>query len=182
MSKAFYMTFLDSDETGANHIGGKPIGFPLGFSWSSADDDYYGFVAEFEAESERLKIGSADFLQLYQPVDEGDDPTPVAVLASRHISGSVSKRRSETHPLVEPKLIQFFESDDPDRMPEISASLEVARLFKSKLGGVDPWTKDRRQYRFLGQLKEEPSGLNFAGLTCFLYWCEEEERPIAELK
>ena len=182
MTQAFYMTFSNSGEAGTNHIGGKPIGFPLGFPWSSTDDDYYAFVAEFEAGSKRLQIGSADFLQLYQPLDEGDDPTPVVVLASRHLSEAVSKRRVETHPHVEPKLIQFDEYDDPDSMPEITTSLEVARLFKSKLGGVDPWTKDKRRYRFLGQLKQEPSGLNFAGLTCLLYWCEEEDRPIAELK
>lgn len=160
----FYITFSSQPigELG-DRLGGPPTHRPSAFPWPVEDDQTYALLAEFVIDGLRLNIPDFDWLQLYQGIDDGDDPTPVAMLVRKR-----DEQTSRTLPLhpIGVRSIQYSVKEDPE---EVSFGPDSETyFFFSKLGGVDPWAV-LPGARFLGQLDEAGSDLNFGGFTCVIY-------------
>ena len=160
------MSYGPPDPTAKSFVGGQPSFLPETLPWPKEDDELIGFVMQIEVDGERLGIPDASSIQLYQPIDDGDDPTPMVAVLSLYPRLNDGKT-VVTHPLAKERSITFIPEDDPDKGPDLRVfSPEALHLFFDKLGGTDPWNDDRE---FLGQIREGPLGLNFGGLTCCLY-------------
>lgn len=182
MATAYYLKFVDGHHGSKNRIGGQPTCAPETKPWPPEDNGYFAFVAEFDVDGEAIAISTIQKIQLFQPIDEGDDPTPVVGLVRKSINNESPAFDVPEHPLAKPKDILLEQHIDPDSMPNLDVDLEIGRLFKSKFSGVDPWRESGPGKLFIGQIREFESGLSFGGLTCCLYYLENEDRVIAELR
>jgi len=167
---AYYMKFRPRTDDDEDFIGGRPTVCPSAYPWPEEDDEVIAFLAQFRVDGARLKIPDAEWLQLYQGVEEGDDPTPIAVVISKGAGqDDPVGRRLPVHPEAPKQGISFEEEEDPDHLPEGIAYESQGRYFLSKLGGLDPWSQQFEEGRFLGQLHEAAPRLNLGGRACGLY-------------
>lgn len=164
MKPAWYMAFRKRLPGDQDFIGGSPNVVPSDYPWPREDDKAIGFLAQFRIDERRLAVPNAAWLQLYQVVEEGDDPTPFVVVVGEKCD-EPSDRRLAAHPAHE-LGIDFSDATDPDVLPQ-SPTSDDGRYFLSKLGGTHPWGLEEGV--FLGQLHEAASGLNFGGRACGLY-------------
>src|SRR5690606_35737775 len=95
------------------------------------------FVAEFQVDGVHLIVPKTRLIQIYQSLDEGDDPQPFLAQIKLGEAAHGSKAIA-THPLARALDIEFIEEEDPDVLPSLQVSLDMAHLFKSKLQGIDP--------------------------------------------
>jgi hypothetical protein len=178
MKTVHYLYFRKSQaRNGVGRVGGLPTVRPLKRPWSQIDNNYLAFVLELRVDESVLAVPGALFVQLYQPIDEGDDPSPIAVVVNANDNdGGVEVNR---HPAIENWVIESEIGTEPDELPIASPTPEYGRFLKSKLGGNDPWQEEKGR-TFLGQISEMPAGLNFGGMTCSLYM-ESDGSVVAEL-
>jgi hypothetical protein len=167
MPIAYYMTFSKGPATTGCKVGGQPTLLPVEKPWSSDPNQLFGFVLELKVDGTRLKVPTAAYLQLYQSLEEGDDPLPIAV-AVPETAPKNTNRDVLVHPTACEWAINFEEVEEPDQLPEANPSIDFSRLLKPKLGGLDPWRNDEGR-TFLGHINEMPLGLNFGGTMCSLY-------------
>ena len=170
MKVAHYLKFRKGEGGSVGKIGGDPTILPSVLPWPPADTEYLAFVLELKVDGKILPVPNASFIQLYQPIDEGDDPLPIAAVIKAGDEGG--KLVVNRHPSVTPFAIDAEITDEPDELPAANPTLEYGEFLKSKLGGNDPWNGDEGRL-FLGQISEMPAGLNFGGTTCSLYLCED---------
>jgi hypothetical protein len=127
-----------------------------------------------------LKGGGAIHLYQSGEVDDGDDPTPVAILVDADApANTASLGRSS---VIDCFRIEWEVRQDPDEFPLASGvTSELQELLRSKLGGVPPAVEPPVDgARFLGQIAEEPCGLNFGGLLLTL-WETPDHSLVCEL-
>ena len=166
MKTAKYIKLLsdiDTDHEVLGKIGGIPSIDPLERGWDQNEDEYFAFICEFDLLRILGDSCQYDFLQLYQPIDEGDDPTPIVVMAKRGESNKQVVVQSMPE-LKEFKIVGV--PKDETQICSESITPNLLEQMQSKIGGVDNW--ERMSYQFFGQLKEE-SLFNFAGMTCVIY-------------
>lgn len=166
MSTAYYMKFKKGHYGSKNRVGGQPTYIPNEKPWNEEDDIYFGFLMEFWIDNVKLILPNLLCIQIYQTIDEGDDPLPEVVLIKPDAELN-NGNNILVHPDAKAYDIDFEELEDPDDVPEIT--MEHSSLFKSKLGGFDPWRIENPDMTFLGQISEMPLYLNFGGLLCSLY-------------
>ncbi|QDT78600.1 hypothetical protein Mal35_20490 [Gimesia maris] len=182
MTVAYYMNFVEGHHGSKYRIGGLPTLSPEKTPWHPDDNGYFGFISEFDVDGKAIVLPKVKKIQLFQPIDDGDDPTPVVGII-RQPHGNVKQSfQIQVHPLAHARDILLERKVDPDIMPELNTNLEVGPLFKSKLSGVDPWQESSSNRQFIGLLREAESGLNFGGRTCCLYYLRDEDEVIVELK
>ena len=161
---AFYFDYTRGHHGSTSFVGGQPTHLPVHKPWPAADDQHLGFVLQLAVDGKRLDVPDVDFVQLYQPIDDGDDPTPHLVLvparAPRNLGHSVLQ-----NPFVDEWDIDFRLYEDPAVVPT-DKSLDTAALFKSKLGGTDPWGCEDE---LILQIAEGVVGFNFGGTMCSIY-------------
>lgn len=164
MPTAYYFDFKLGHHGAPNRVGGQPSHVPINKPWPASEDDYWGFIMQLVVDGTRLRVSDAAYLHLYQPIDDGDDPTPYVVIvppdAPPNSSGSVVES-----PFVECWDVDFVKREDPPAMPT-AINLESANLMKSKLGGLDPWGGSEE---LLLQLAVGVVGFNFGGTMCSVY-------------
>ncbi|WP_417375966.1 hypothetical protein [Gimesia maris] len=182
MTVAYYMKIVEGHHGSDHRIGGLPSLSPEKIPWTPDDNGYFGFVCEFDVDGKAINLPKIQKIQLFQPIDDGDDPTPVVGLVRESHSTVNLAFQVQTHPLACDRDILLERKVDPDAMSDLNANLEVATLFKSKLSGVDPWQESSTNRQFVGLLREAESGLNFGGRTCCLYYLRDEDEVIVELK
>jgi hypothetical protein len=162
------MKFQSGHSGSKSFIGGQPSHIPTFKPWSSRDDKYFGFTLQiFIGQFDEIET-DIEYIQLYQSIEVGDDPTPEIVLIPKNAELNTGKSILE-NPNVNEWDISFEIRDDPDLMPELTMSDNLASLFDSKILGIDPWLNDESNLKFIGQISENPSDLNFGGVMCSLY-------------
>lgn len=177
MKATHYLKFKNGEGGSVGKVGGEPSIRPLETPWPPEDNEFIAFVLELKVDGKILPVPNGSFIQLYQPIDEGDDPLPFVVV----IKAGDEEGKSEVnrHPSITPYAINAEIRYEPDALPTPNPTPEYGEFLKSKLGGNDPW--DGGQGRlFLGQISEMPAGLNFGGTTCSLYLCDDGS-VVAEL-
>jgi len=177
MKTTYYLTFNKGHDGSIGKVGGDPTIQPSEKPWPPEDDEYLAFVLELKVDEKMLPVPNAAFIQLYQPIDEGDDPLPIAVVIGAGDEGGKSK--ANRHPLLTSFGIDAEIKEEPDDLPAANPTLEYGKFFKSKLGGNDPWNESEGRL-FLGQISEMPVGFNFGGMTCSLY-LRNDGSVVAEL-
>lgn len=167
MAIAYYMVFEKGHSGAQDRVGGQPTHIPPARPWKPEDDQYFGFLMQLRVDGVRLRIPGAVYLQLYQTTDESDDPQPEVIQippgAALNEAGDIL-----VHPDAGQWDIRFEKAEDPDFLPGPISSVP-GRLFQSKLGGLDPWGKDKAGRVFLGQISQSPVRFNFADMICSLY-------------
>lgn len=166
MPIAYYMKFEIGHKGSKNRIGGQPT-FISKKSWPKEDDEYYGFLMELWVDGVRLSIPNTICLQIFQSIDEGDDPTPIAIPIPPNCRKREENDKLIIHPNAREYDIHFEPVEEPDELPKYG--IELAPYFKSKLGGLDPWERDIKGRRFLGQIHEQPLDFNFGGKVASIY-------------
>ncbi|MGV3659755.1 MAG: hypothetical protein ACO1TE_06215 [Prosthecobacter sp.] len=179
MGQALYLDFSPAVEGSFGKVGGQPTKLPIQKPWRREEDAFYGFLLELRADELFFSVPGAEYVQLYQSIEEGDDPLPMAVVipygAQDNKEGTVQVR-----PGLGAWGITGCVVDEPDVLPPVTLTLEHGSFFKSKLGGHDPWENEQGR-QFLGQISERPVDFNFAGMTCSLY-LEKDGRVSVELQ
>jgi hypothetical protein len=165
------MTFARGHHGSQSRIGGQPSLVPQSFPWPSRYDTYIGFTLQLACDEIWLPIPGCAFLQLWQPIDLGDDPKPYAIMVPS--SAAVNTRGDvlvNPIPEAEADIVLGSPMQDPAELDlRAPHTLESAHLFTSKLGGLDVWAAAPPGGKFLGQLSEGGSGLNFGGTMCSMY-------------
>ncbi len=177
MSVAYYMKFVKGHFGAKNIVGGQPTHIPQNKPWPIEDDPYFGFLMELWVDGKMLNIPRTKCIQIYQSIEEGDDPQPEIVKIPLGAELNQDKNIL-VHPCAEAWDIEFQEIEDPDDLPEIS--MKHNNLFRSKLGGIDPWGYFEKNPKFLGQISEIPINFNFGGMLCSLY-LDSSDKVIAIL-
>lgn len=72
-----YMSFRKGNAGSQSRIGGQPSLLPNSFPWPSKDDPCIGFTLQLTCDPIWLPIPECAYLQLWQPLDPGDDPKPL---------------------------------------------------------------------------------------------------------
>ena len=162
------MTFTSGHHGSPDRVGGQPGHGPVDKPWPPELDYYYGFVMQLSVDGQRLRVPGVIAIQLFQPIDDGDNPTPKIILIPSVGTGNAAQD-VVVHPLAQELDIGFEMIEEPDEVPNSLPTVESLAIFKSKLGGLDPWENDTGGRKFLGQIKESQVDLNFAGLNCGLY-------------
>ena len=165
MAVAYYFDCKPGHNGSLSRVGGQPTHLPINKPWPDAEDYLYAFILQLEVDGTRIDLPDVAFLQFYQLADEGSDPTPCIV----PVPGSApvnTQRKVVESPFVDQLDIAFIRKEDPDEMPD-DLSLGTASLFKSKIGGVDPWVQ-LEDAEFLLQVTED-TGSNFGGTACVVY-------------
>lgn len=185
MPEAYYMMFEVSTDGSADvcdRVGGIPSQLPANFPTSPTFGKEYCFLMQITSVS-RLGLTGIGAIQIYQSgeIDEGDDPTPVALLVASDSPLNKSKV-GRPCPGIEPSRIDWEVRQDPDEFPATrGVTDELRSLLGSKVGGVAPAVKlPLEGARFLGQIAEQPCGFNFGGLLLLL-WMRPDGRLFCEL-
>ncbi len=157
----WYMEFHEGHQGAMDRLGGLPTHLPPAFPTDSAAGQL-GFVGQFYSHPERLPLGGARCIQIYQSVDidGGGDPTPRGVLVPAHAPTNTSNQGLR-HPSLSPVDIEWrcaTESESADEGAD------------PKLQGHPPFPPAAGE-TFVGQLTEiaECPGLNFGTFTA-VFW------------
>jgi hypothetical protein len=177
MSVAYYMEFTEGHHGAPDRIGGLPTHLPEVFPKCVDTGEEMAFLSQFYSSQERFNVSGALCIQLYQclGVDEGEDPTPIAVIVP--LGASLNEAdRGTPQPTVVPYDVSWVRKEDPDEYP-VSGSLspEILQLHQSKAGGLPPRELRINPNKFLGQLTEYPAELNFGGLLAAMYLDDRDE-------
>lgn len=168
MSRAHYLNFILGSNPNGTCIGGAPAEAPIDWPWGEVDEGVMGFSVQIAEADFPFRLPGIRFIQLYQSVEEGDDPTPEVVViregdATRDGGCVLLQPRLRVHRAV------LKVKEDPDVMVDCAEDGDSGRFFLSKLGGVDPWDSEEEQRLFLGQLHESSAALDFGGCDCGIY-------------
>ena len=166
MSIAYYMEFTKGRGDSKSYVGGQPAQLPSTFPWPENENSEWGFLLELEVDGKRINLPDVSAIQLWETIDDGDDPTPVALLIKKNSPIRVSN--VPVHPYAVEHDINFIAKKDPKEYPEGATKLEQGKLFKSKVGGLSPWPKIEVG-KFLFQIHEMPVEFNFAGRLVSAY-------------
>ncbi|GEM_PF-7037301 len=179
MPIAYYMTLIPGESEASDRVGFQPKFLPVNKAWDDEDDEYMALLLELEVDGTRIDIEGAKAIQLYQDteIDSGADPLPQAVLildeAPRNLDGDV-----KIHPDARAGRIDFQERIDPEVYPAEQGVMTQAKLFTSKLGGLDPWEGEGASGRFLGLIHPSLGDFNFADMACGLYLNDEHQLEV----
>jgi hypothetical protein len=122
---------------------------------------------ELWVDGKRISIENTICLQIYQTIDEGDDPLPIVIPILSGVRRRTTNENFLLHPDADEWDIIYEPITEPDTLP--TDGVDLAPFFKSKIGGLDPWEKDKEGRRFIGQLHEMPLNLNFGGMMVSIY-------------
>jgi hypothetical protein len=168
MPQAFYIRVaapMKDILSDVDRIGGLPSHLPPNLPCSRVTGLELCFLLQITS-LELVGLKGWRSIQLYQSgeVDDGDDPTPVAVLVPLDAPRN-DKGNGRVQPFLDTAEIRLEESQDPDVFPvESGLSDDVLRLVGSKLGGLPPAHLDPPpNARYLGQISEG-LGFSFGGL------------------
>lgn len=164
---AHYLTFTRASLEGVGKVGGQPTKFPICKTWEDSENTSIGFLLELKVDPLLLPIPNAEYLQLYQRIEEGCDPMPILIIVPVGCE-SGSSGVCVRHPHIEEFVIGVRAEQEPVDLGNESDAVNYAQMFRSKLGGVDPW-EGAVERKFLGQIGESPAGLNLGGTMCSLY-------------
>jgi hypothetical protein len=155
------MQFIPGHHGAMDFVGGVPSHLPPAFPVSTETNLPMRFLAQFECDGQRLKIGTAKFLQIYQ-----DDPEYAgeAVVLVEPSAPENKQRLGLIQPGVLPHDIAWEYHDDP-----VEATDDDVDLTRSKVGGTC-YFLDAIQpgERLLLQLRQNPAKINFGGYTLVL--------------
>ena len=172
MSITYYMEFTKGRGDSKSYVGGQPEKLPSVFPWPENENSEWGFLLELEVDGKRINLPDVSAIQLWETMDDGDDPSPVALLINK--SSPIRDSNVPVHPYAIEHDINFVEETDPAEYPESATKLEQGKLFKSKIGGLNPWPKIGSG-QFLFQIHEMPVEFNFAGRLASAYWTPSGE-------
>ncbi len=168
MKTAHYLEFKTGSNPTGTCIGGRPAETPTKWPWAADDHEVMGFSVQICVADLPFELPGVRWIQLYQSIDEGDDPMPVVVVI-RVGEQTKTGDLANSHPRLEEHTVRMHVKDDPDVMTDLTEDPDGGRFFLSKLGGVDPWNAESENGRFLGQLHEGSGDLDFGGCDCGLY-------------
>lgn len=159
-------------EDSLDFIGRQPTHRPSQVPWGPEDDGYYGFFLQLWVDGVRLKVPNTLCLQFYQPMDDGDDPSPFIVPIRPGDALNTEQNITLKEEYGAWSLV-FEEAQEADVLPD-EASQEILEYFHSKLGGHNPWQDViEAPGVYLGQISENLApmkfGLNFGGVSHVLY-------------
>lgn len=163
---AHYLQFHRNERNADSFVGGLPKHLPSKFPWDETEDNEFAFVLQLATNSPHLHLPGITTIQLYQPISDGDDPTPFVIPVLPH--QKQTSRHVHRHPMLDEWDISFIEMDDPEVMPNDFGSVAAHSIFQSKIGGLDVWRCGDHTRKYLLQLKEGPAEINFGGLTCIV--------------
>ncbi|WP_250656287.1 hypothetical protein [Alkalimarinus coralli] len=160
MFTAYYMEFTKGRNGSKSFVGGQPEKLPSVFPWPENENSEWGFLLELEVDGKRIDLPNVSAIQLWGTIDDGDDPSPVALIINKSSPERVGD--VPVHPYAIEHDINFIEKPDPSEYPEGATKVEQGKLFKSKVGGLNPWSKEGSG-QLLFQIHEMPVLFNFAG-------------------
>ena len=165
-----YMDFVEPSDKLKDRVGGLPTLAPPALPWNPNDGKDYAFLMELWTDDKRLPVPSASCIQFYQCLEPGSNPLAIA-LPSGYTAPFEDMGVIKVHPDIREWSISYREVSDPNPLPE---DMDRAPYFRSKLGGEDPTSFDFDGRKFLGFLKNNPVGFDFAGLSMAFYWKDDK--------
>src|SRR4051812_5033408 len=113
MPIAYYMNFRKGHSGAESRVGGQPTLKTITKPWLPEDDLRYGFIMQLCMDDVDIVVPGVSYIQIYQSVEEGDDPLPIAV-AIPWLAPQNLERDVLVHPNADPWDITFESVQDPD--------------------------------------------------------------------
>lgn len=158
MTPAFYMRFTAGHHGAPDRIGGLPTHMPPSIPVSSATGKEMAFLGQFYSAPDRLNLGDALGIHLYQELE--DSPLPIAIQVPR---GAIENTAGLGVPMpgVLPFDVEWEYQEDPDTVGD-----DQTELAMSKAGGICYfWGVVGMGERLVLQLRQGPAGFNFGGYS-----------------